>query len=142
MFFGQHVVVTPASRTCLSFCSDAEDHLDCYHPTRTLHSDLMDKVAALSEILAQNPGDSFARYGLAMALASDGRNDDALREYAVTTDQNPDYVPAYQMSAQLLLKLGKSEEAKTRLEAGLAACARTGNTHAASEMGAMLEELN
>lgn len=96
----------------------------------------------LSEILAQNPADSFARYGLAMAYAGEGHTDDALREYATTTEHNPDYVPAYQMAAQTLLKLGRTDEAKARLEAGLAACERTGNTHAASEMGAMLDDLS
>ena len=101
----------------------------------------MDKIAMLSEILAQNPADSFARYGLAMAYAAEDRSDDALREYAATTAHNRDYVPAYQMSAQLLLRLGRSDEAKARLQAGMAACERTGNTHAASEMGAMLDDL-
>ena len=101
----------------------------------------MDKIAMLSEILAGNPADSFARYGLAMAYAAEGHTEEALREYATTTEHNPDHVPAYQMSAQTLLKLGRTEEAKARLEAGLAACERTGNTHAASEMGAMLDDL-
>ena len=55
---------------------------------------------------------------------------------------NPDYVPAYQMSAQLLLKLGRTQDAKARLEAGLAAASRTGNTHATSEMQAMLDDLD
>ena len=41
----------------------------------------MDKIAALSEILAQNPADSFARYGLAMALATEGRTEEALKEF-------------------------------------------------------------
>lgn len=101
----------------------------------------MDKIAALTEILAQNPADSFARYGLAMAYAAEGRNDDAVKEFATTTAHNPDYVPAYQMSAQTLLKLGQTQAAKTRLTEGLAACQRTGNTHAASEMQAMLDDL-
>lgn len=102
----------------------------------------MDKIAALSEILAQNPADSFARYGLAMAYAAEGRSDEALQEFKAATDNDPDYVPAYQMSAQTLLKLGQTDAAKSRLSAGLSACKRTGNTHAASEMQAMLEDLN
>ena len=102
----------------------------------------MDKIAALSEILAQNPADSFARYGLAMAYAAEGREQEAVKEFATTTQHNPDYVPAYQMSAQTLLKLGQTEAAKARLEEGLAACQRTGNTHAASEMQAMLDDLS
>ncbi len=96
----------------------------------------------LSEILAQNPADSFARYGLAMAYAAEGRNDEALREFASTTANNPDYVPAYQMSAQTLIKVGQNEAAKARLSEGLAACQRTNNAHAASEMQAMLDDLS
>jgi tetratricopeptide (TPR) repeat protein len=102
----------------------------------------MDKVAMLSEILKANPADAFARYGLAMAYAAEGKSEEALREFAETTEHNPDYVPAYQMSAQELLKAGRTEEARERLRAGLAACERTGNGHAASEMGAMLDELS
>ena len=101
----------------------------------------MDKIAMLNEILQQNPGDAFARYGLAMAYAAEGKAEESLREFQTTIEHNPDYVPAYQMSAQELLKLGRADEAKARLTAGLAACERTGNTHAASEMSAMLDEL-
>jgi Flp pilus assembly protein TadD len=101
----------------------------------------MDKIGMLSEILRQNPKDAFARYGLAMAYAAEGKTEEALREFVETTELNPDYVPAYQMSAQTLMKVGRTEEARARLQAGLAACERTGNEHAASEMGAMLDEL-
>jgi tetratricopeptide (TPR) repeat protein len=101
----------------------------------------MDKIAMLTEILQVNPEDAFARYGLAMAYVAGGDAEAALREFAETTERNPDYVPAYQMAGQELLKLGRVDEAKALLKAGLAACERTGNAHAASEMGAMLEEL-
>lgn len=95
----------------------------------------------LTEILAQHPTDAFTRYGLAMAYAADGRNDDALREFATTIEHNPDYVPAFQISAQTLIKLGRTDEARRRLNDGLAAAARTNNAHAASEMQAMLDDL-
>jgi tetratricopeptide (TPR) repeat protein len=101
----------------------------------------MDKIAALTEILQTNPGDSFARYGLAMALAADGRSEEALAQYAKLIENNPDYVPAYQMSAQQLIRLGRTPDAQERLRAGLAACERTGNAHAASEMQTMLDDL-
>ena len=101
----------------------------------------MDKIGMLSEILQQNPKDAFARYGLAMAYAAEGKTDEALREFAKTTEYNPDYVPAYQMSAQTLVKAGKFDEARARLQEGLAACERTGNTHAASEMSVMRDEI-
>jgi len=101
----------------------------------------MDKIAMLTEILAQNPGDAFARYGLAMAYSAEGKQEEALREYATTIEKSPDYVPAYQMSAQELIKAQRFDEARERLKAGLAACERTGNAHATSEMSAMLDDL-
>ena len=101
----------------------------------------MDKIAMLTTILQQNPADSFARYGLAMAHLSDGNTDAALDEFAQTIQHNPDYVPAYQMSGQTFVKLHRIEEAKGRLHDGLAAASRTGNQHAASEMQALLDEL-
>ncbi len=102
----------------------------------------MDKTAMLSQILEQNPTDAFARYGLAMAYAAEGKTDEALAEFARTTADTPDYVPAYQMRAQTLLKLGRATEAETVLQAGLAAAVRTGNAHATSEMQAMLDDLS
>ena len=95
----------------------------------------------LTEILSANPNDSFARYGLAMAHLGAENPDAALLEFQRTTDLNADYVPAYQMSGQTLAKVHRTEEARQRLRAGLDAAARTGNKHAASEMQALLDEL-
>jgi predicted Zn-dependent protease len=102
----------------------------------------MDKIAMLTEILRHNPTDAFARYGLAMAYAGENKSDEALAEFATILSNTPDYVPAYQMSAQTLIKLGRTEQARTRLQTGLAACQRTGNAHAASEMQGMLDEIS
>jgi len=102
----------------------------------------MDKIAALTEILSQNPNEAFARYGLALAYASEGRQTEALAEFDYIVQNTPDYVPAYQMSAQELLKAGRPDEARTRLESGLLAADRTHNSHAASEMQAMLDDLS
>ena len=101
----------------------------------------MDRIATLSEILRLNPADTFARYGLAMALASANQPESALDQYNLILDSSPDYVPAYQMSAQLLLQLGRVDQARERLEKGSAAAERTSNTHAASELTSMLQDL-
>jgi cytochrome c-type biogenesis protein CcmH/NrfG len=102
----------------------------------------MDKIAALNEILQLDPANVFARYGLAMELNSQGKSDAALAEFATLIGHNPDYVPAYQMSAQALAKLGRTEEALGRLHEGIAAANRTRNQHALAEMEAMREELS
>lgn len=100
-----------------------------------------DKIAGLKEILALDPKNTFARYGIAMELANRGEVDAALKEFDVLMEQNPDYVAAYFMSAQTLAKVGRNAEAIEKLKAGIACAARTGNRHALSEMQAMLDEL-
>lgn len=101
----------------------------------------MDRITLLTQVLEQNPTDAFARYGLAMAHAAEGRAEHALSEFTTLIQHNPDYVPAYQMSAQTLAKLNRSEEAIARLKEGIAAAERTHNAHAASEMQALLDDL-
>jgi predicted Zn-dependent protease len=102
----------------------------------------MDRIALLTQVLEQNPTDAFARYGLAMAQISDGNTGAALAEFTTLIEHNPDYVPAYQMSAQTLAKLGRGEEALERLHSGISAANRTGNQHALAEMEALREDLS
>ena len=101
----------------------------------------MDRIALLTQVLEQNPTDAFARYGLAMAYAAQDNTAKALDEFNLLIQHNPDYVPAYQMSAQTLAKLNRNEEAIARLKEGIATAARTSNDHAASEMQALLDDL-
>src|ERR1700761_851875 len=102
---------------------------------------VMDKIAMLTEILAQNPGDAFARYGLAMEHANQGQTDASLAEFDRLLSTHPDYTAGYFMAAQTLVKAGRTDAAKARLEQGIASAQRTGNQHAQSEMEALLEEL-
>lgn len=102
----------------------------------------MDKVAMLNEILAQNPSDAFARYGLAMEYAGRGETDTALTEFSRLLDQHPDYTAGYFMAAQTLAKAERIDEAKVRLTQGISSARRTGNQHALSEMQAMLDDLD
>jgi len=101
-----------------------------------------DKIAGLKEILALDPRNSFARYGIAIELANRGEVEAALKEFDVLMEQNPDYVPAYFMSAQTLAKVGRNPDAVEKLRAGISCAARTGNRHALSEMQTMLDELD
>jgi tetratricopeptide (TPR) repeat protein len=101
----------------------------------------MDKIAALNGILELDPTNAFARYGLAMEHLNHGHPDLALAEFARVIEFNPDYVPAFQMSAQTLARQHRTAEAIPLLHQGLAAAQRTGNAHATSEMQAMLDDL-
>ncbi|HEY2471805.1 MAG TPA: hypothetical protein VGI45_28725 [Terracidiphilus sp.] len=101
-----------------------------------------DKIAGLKEILALDPKNSFARYGIAVELTNRGEVDAALREFDVLIGQNPDYTAAYFMSAQTLAKMGRKPEAMEKLKSGIGCAARTGNRHALSEMQTMMDELD
>jgi predicted Zn-dependent protease len=77
-----------------------------------------------------------------MELISQNRIEEGLAEFDKLIAQSPDYVPAYQMSAQTLAKLNRTEEALARLHTGIAAANRTGNQHALAEMDALRDELS
>ncbi len=102
----------------------------------------MDKLAGLKEILALDPKNSFARYGVAMELAGSGETDAAVAEFDTLLTNDPDYTAGYFMAAQTLANAQRTPEAIARLKAGIACAARTGNRHALSEMQGMLDELD
>jgi predicted Zn-dependent protease len=102
----------------------------------------MDKIAGLKEILSLDPRNSFARYGIAMELVSRGETVAALQEFDTLLKNDPDYTAGYYMSAQTLAGAGRKAEAVERLRAGVGCAARSGNSHALSEMQAMLDELD
>ena len=99
------------------------------------------RLQMLQQFLAENPGDAFARYGLAMEYARLGETDTALAEFRKLVEQNPDYTAGYQMAAQTLAAAGRTDEARKMFAAGIASAQRTGNVHAKSEMESMLAEL-
>jgi len=99
------------------------------------------RVAALKEILEANPGDTFARYALGMEYSGAGETNAALAEFQRLLAANPDYTNAYFMSAQVLARAERSDEAKAMLHQGIDCARRTRNQHAQSEMQAMLDEL-
>ena len=101
----------------------------------------MDRLAMLNEILSQNPDDAFARYGVAMEYSKTGDVERALDEFAKLLSAHPDYTAGYFMAAQTLSKANRLDEAKKMLVEGISSARRTGNSHAQSEMTAMLDEL-
>ncbi|MFY9855991.1 MAG: hypothetical protein WAK26_19155 [Terracidiphilus sp.] len=101
----------------------------------------MDKIAGLTEILKLEPKNSFARYGLAMELAGRGATTEALTEFDTLLVNDPNYTSGYFMAAQTLASAGRTQEAGERLKAGIECAVRGGNSHAVSEMQAMLDEL-
>jgi Flp pilus assembly protein TadD len=96
------------------------------------------RLDALKDMVAQNPTDSFARYGLAMEWARTGNLEQAMEEYRGLLAVNPDYAAAYYHGGQTLEKLGRVEEARDLYRAGIEATARIGDAHTRSEIEAAL----
>ena len=98
------------------------------------------KRERLERLLADDPGDAFLGYSLAMELAKTDE-DAALKQFDAVLARHPDYVPAYFMKGQTLARGDRDEEARETLLAGVEVATRTGDTHAAGEMSGFLETL-
>jgi predicted Zn-dependent protease len=95
----------------------------------------------LEDFVAAKPTDAFARYGLAMECANSGDAAAADDHFKALLASHPEYVAGYFQFGQFLAKSGRTEEARTTLNAGIATAQRTGDEHARSEMAAALAEL-
>jgi tetratricopeptide (TPR) repeat protein len=98
-------------------------------------------MEVLKSMLAQNPRDNFARYGVAMEHANQGNLEEAVAEYRVLLEHNPDYAAAYFHGGQALEKLGRIDDARAMYQNGIETTSRTGDLHTKSELQAALEML-
>ncbi len=99
------------------------------------------RLELLKNLVAQNPSDSFSRYGLAMAYAAAGDLAQAVEEYRKLLEVNPKYVAAYYHGGQALEKLGKRDEAREIYRRGIVVSTQTGDMHTLSELEAVLDLL-
>jgi tetratricopeptide (TPR) repeat protein len=98
-------------------------------------------MEVLKAMVAQNPGDAFARYGLAMELMNTGQLENAVAEFRALLEHNPNYAAAYFHGGQVLEKLGEVEQARALYEKGVEVTGRTGDQHTRSELQAALDML-
>jgi thioredoxin-like negative regulator of GroEL len=101
----------------------------------------MSRREKIEAMLADDPGDTFLRYSLAMELDKEGDHDASLAKFAELARDTPPYVPAFFMAGQQLVRLGRTEAARTILRDGIEAARTQGDTHAAGEMSEFLASL-
>jgi thioredoxin-like negative regulator of GroEL len=101
----------------------------------------MSRREKIEAMLAEDPGDTFLRYSLAMELDKAGENEASLAKFTELTRDQPPYVPAYFMAGQQLARLGRTSEARDFLRDGIEAARTQGDAHAAGEMSEFLASL-
>ena len=95
----------------------------------------------LEEMLADDPNDSFLRYGLAMEHVSAGEDTPAAEQLCALAAADPSYIPAFMQGGQALLRLNRVAECAALWLRGIEQAQRQGNAHAAEEMTGMVEGL-
>ncbi len=89
-------------------------------------------------MLAADPANSFARYGLAMEFIKGGDLAGAVSEFRTLLERDPNYSAGYFHGGQALEKLGRLDEAREFYRGGLAV---TRDPHARGELQAALDIL-
>ena len=102
----------------------------------------MDRLTRLKALVEENSQDRFARYGLAMELASQGQLEESLDEFRALMSLDPDYVASYFQAGQTLEKLNRAEEARDVYQKGMEVAARKGDMKTRGELESALELLD
>ena len=100
------------------------------------------RLAFLEKTTADGSTDPLAWYGLAMEYRKLERWDEALQTFTALRAMKPDYIALYLMCGQMLDGVGRQDEAREWLEAGLVLAREKGDGHAASEIEAALAALD
>jgi thioredoxin-like negative regulator of GroEL len=95
----------------------------------------------IESMLADDPQDQFLRYSLAMELHKDGQHEESIGLLTGLIADIPPYDAAFFMLAKQLVPLGRIDEARDTLRAGIELARRQGDSHAASEMSEYLTTL-
>lgn len=102
-----------------------------------------DRLAQLKAMLAEEPGDPFLRYAIALEKKRGGEMAAAAADLRGVLIDDPKYTACYYQLALVLADLGKVAEAMETCRAGALQCLITGDAKARAELlalGHSLEE--
>ncbi len=95
----------------------------------------------IRQMLVAEPRDVFLRYALAMELDSAGQLDESLAAYQELMQDKLPHVPSYFRTGQLLVRMGRPDDAKVALAQGIQLAIVQGDAHSAAEMNELLGSL-
>jgi predicted Zn-dependent protease len=98
------------------------------------------RLAALRTFAAQRPKDPFPRYALAMELKGAGEPKEAWAIFEALIAEHPDYVASYSPAGDVLVALGRAEDARMVYRKGIDVCARHGEAHIRANLEEALAE--
>jgi predicted Zn-dependent protease len=99
------------------------------------------RLDALRAMVAKNPENALARFGLANEAIKEGLHKEAVEHLEAYLSRYDDEGNGWQRLAESLITLGQDEEARRALERGIAASRRFGHGGMAADLEARLEEL-
>ena len=100
------------------------------------------RLAILRSFAEKRPQDPFPRYALAMELKTRGDGEGASRVLDALIAEHPDYVPAYAPAGEVLLQLGRRDEARRLYAKGMDAAGRRDDVHAREHLQALLAQVD
>jgi tetratricopeptide (TPR) repeat protein len=95
----------------------------------------------IEAMLVDDPNDSFLLYSLAMDYRGGGEIESSLRVFDQLIHRETPHVPAFFMSAQMLVEADRIDEARSRLRDGIEQARMQNDSHAAAEMSELLASL-
>jgi thioredoxin-like negative regulator of GroEL len=100
-----------------------------------------ERLQQLRSMLAEEPGDLFLRYAIALELKRAGDMEQAIADLESILQEDPKHIASYYQLATMLADLGRMSEAVEACEAGSMQCLVTGDRKARSELLALKEAL-
>ena len=94
----------------------------------------MSRIDTFRNMVAKNPGNALARFGLANEALKEGLWDEAREQLEAYLGMYDDEGNGWGRLAEALEKLGRTDEARAALEKGIAASHRFGHGGMAAEL--------
>jgi predicted Zn-dependent protease len=102
----------------------------------------MSKLDVFREMVAKNPENPLARFGLANEALKAGLHEEGVEHLRAYLARHDDEGNAWGRLGEALVALGQVDEAKIAIHRGIAAAQRFGHPGMANELTARLEELD
>jgi tetratricopeptide (TPR) repeat protein len=103
---------------------------------------MKDRLESLLKFLEQDPNDTFTKYAIALEYSSRKNYDDAIIHLESIINTDKDYMAAYQQLGKILAITNNKEKSIEIYKQGVAVALKIGDTHAASNMKSLIDQLS